>query len=122
VLLPRWMASATALGLAGCMTWHPIQLAREPAPRGLPFVLRVTRSDSTRITMLAPFLRGDSLYGRVAADTVGLPLDDVRVAERQRFEPIGTFLVVVMVPVAVLYGLYVLSCGPSGNGCANSPS
>lgn len=111
--------SLTALALAGCMTWHPVDLASTPSPdTGLPYVLRITRTDSARVTVLSPHVRGDTLYGRVVRDTIGIPLARIRVAERQRFNPLGTVVLVIAVPVAFIVTWYVIHCGASGRGCA----
>lgn len=117
------VAALTAVALIGCATWHPIRLAPgSRPPRVLPFVVRVARTDSTRVTLLAPFVRGDTLYGRVARDTVGIPLSAIGHAERQQTHLLITVAMVLAAPIVFVAALYVLSCGFSGHRCADSVS
>ncbi len=97
---------------AACATWLPYEGNPKLQPdQSLPFQLRATRSDSSRVSLNDPFVRADSLYGRTRGDTVGLPLTDIVRLERSRISAWRTAAVVVGVP-AVGFGLaYLVLCG-----------
>jgi hypothetical protein len=115
----RPLAGALALALAACTTWQPlaegIDLAR---PARLPYALRATRSDGTRTTLLGPFVRGDTLRGRVARDTVSLPLGEVRLLETTRLSVARTAAVVLAVPTAFVVA-HLIHC--RGGRCGAQP-
>ena len=117
------VAALTAAALVGCVSWHPIGLAAGVSEtRPLPFRVRVTRVDSSRVTVLAPFLRADTLYGRLAGDTIGIPLSAIGHAEREQTHLVLTAAVVLMAPIVFVATLYFISCGSSGHRCADSVS
>jgi hypothetical protein len=94
--------------IAACASWQTYDSARMLRPaQSLPYQLRATRADSSRTELTAPFVRSDSLYGRVRGDTVGIPLADVASLERSRISPLRTAALVVGVPV-VGFGLAFL--------------
>jgi hypothetical protein len=94
--------------MAGCASWHSYDPARTvQAGQSLPYQLRATRADSSRAELTAPFVRSDSLYGRVRGDTVGLPLAHIERLERSRISPLRTAGLLVGVPV-VGFGLAFL--------------
>ena len=72
--------------------------------------MRATQTDSSRIELTSPFVRSDTLYGRVPADTVGLALADIMALERSRFSVPRTAAVIVGAPL-VAFGLgYIVFC------------
>ncbi len=92
--------------IAGCASWQTYDSARMLRPaRSLPYQLRATRADSSRTELTAPFVRSDSLYGRVRGDTVGLPL--AHIERLERISPLRTAGLLVGVPV-VGFGLAFL--------------
>ncbi len=98
--------------IAGCAIWHPYDSVRTLQPgQSLPYQVRATRADSSRIALTAPFVRSDSLYGRVRGDTVGLPLADIASLERSRFSVSRTAALVVGAPVVGFGVAYVVVCG-----------
>ena len=108
-LRARVAAGVLAALLSGCTTWHPYAgdvMARPPVrlPRGI----RVTRMDGSRVMLVWPFVRGDSVLGTWNRDTVGVPLNAVSVIEREDFSVTKTVLVVVAVPL-VTVGLWLLT-------------
>lgn len=91
------------LGTSGCVTWRPYDLRPEfTAGQSLPHRLRATRADSSRISLTAPFVRADTLYGRMRADTVGLRITDIAYLERERLSLERTAAMVVGVPAVAL--------------------
>jgi hypothetical protein len=62
--------------LAACMTWRtePIAPANLIANQK-PSVVRITRTDSSRVTLREPAIRGDSLYGTSITEAVARPMD-----------------------------------------------
>jgi hypothetical protein len=97
--------------LSGCAIWH----AYEPAVtlragQSLPYQMRATQADSSQVELTAPFVRSDSLYGRVRGDTVGLALADIMALERSRFSVPRTAAVVVGVPLVAFGVTYIVLC------------
>ena len=86
---------------------------RRPAP---PYTLRATLSDRSRLALTAPFVRADTLYGRVRGDTVGVPVAEVFGLERQRISPERTAAVLIGVPAVALGVTYLVVCG--SNECS----
>ncbi len=114
----RALAALTAVALLGCASWRRIDLTQSSTgSHQLPFRVRVTRVDSTRVTVLAPFLRADTLYGRVARDTIGIPVSDIDHADRERSYFILTAAMVMVAPIAILATLWYVGCGLDGHRC-----
>jgi hypothetical protein len=101
----------TALMLAACTTWQPLAQGSAGAPPArLPYSLRITRLDSSRVAVLAPFVRQDTLFGRKARDTLAVPLQQIRGLERERFSVARTAAVILAIPVALVV-VYLVECG-----------
>lgn len=109
--------AATALltlSVTGCATWRPYGAASDIGPgQELPYRLRAERTDSSRVTLISPFTRGDTLFGRVQKDTLGIPLADIARLERERMAWDRTALMVVGVPAAALGLAYAILCSSS---------
>jgi hypothetical protein len=73
--------------------------------------MRATRADSSRVELTAPFVRSDSLYGRLRGDTVGVALSDIAGLERSRFSVSRTAALVVGGPLVGLGIAYIVLCG-----------
>jgi hypothetical protein len=98
--------------IAGCASWQPFDSAQTLHPgRSLPYQLRATRSDGSRTELTAPFVRSDSLYGRVRRDTVSFAVADIARLERSRFSVSRTAGVLVIVPVVGFGVTYLILCG-----------
>jgi hypothetical protein len=116
----RCLSVITALMLAACTTWQP--LARDSIgapPARLPYALRITRMDSSRVTVLGPFVRQDTLFGRQARDTLAVPLEEVRSLDMARFSAVRTAAVLLAIPVALVVA-YTIECGH--HRCGASPT
>jgi len=115
----RWVClqslMVVTLGLGGCASWKAYDLAPN-ADHTLPYRLRATRQDSTRIALTSPFIRGDTLYGRVQRDTVAVPMKEIAGLERERIDAGRTIGVVVGVPAVALGITYLILC-TGGDGC-----
>ncbi len=112
----RWACGALALGLslAGCFSWRPWEPAAPLSPSaGLPYRLRATLGDSSRVQLTSPFVRADTLYGRSGPtrDTVALAVTEVRGLERERFSVWRTLGLTVGAPAVALVVLYAVICG-----------
>ena len=106
----QFLWCVSALALAGCSAWQPFAEGLGPTgPAKLPYALRVTRVDGSRTTLLAPFVRGDSLHGRVLRDTLSMPLNEVQHVEQDRFSVTRSAALVLAVPVAFLL-VYAIHC------------
>lgn len=102
---------AVPLGTTGCASWRPYEAgAGFTDGRTLPYRVRATRPDSSRIDLTAPFVQGDSLYGRISRDTVGLPLAEVVHLERERLSPERTAALVIGLPAVALGVTYLIVC------------
>jgi hypothetical protein len=104
------------LTLTGCFAWRPYEAnSTLTAEQSLPHRLRATRHDTTSIALTAPFVRSDTLFGRVRHDTVAVPLADIASLERQYFSIWRTLGVTLGTPAAALGLTYLIVCG--GDGC-----
>jgi hypothetical protein len=100
--------------LTGCYTWQPYEHGPMLiAGESLPHSLRATRRDSTQVTLTAPFLRSDTLFGHLDGDTVAVPVPDIARVQRLGFSTVRT-LGLVLVPAAALGLTYLIVCGERG--------
>jgi len=110
----RLLWCQAALALAACTTWQPLAHGLSQARDSrLPFALRITRSDGSRLALLAPFVRNDTLFGRVVQDTVAVPFQQIRHLEQERFSFGRTALLLAAIPATFL-GVFLIYCGDSG--------
>jgi hypothetical protein len=108
---PRFTLIASLVLIAGCASWHTYDSARTLQPgQSLPYQIRATRADSSRIELTAPFVRSDSLFGRLRGDTVGLAVADIANLERSRFSVSRTAAVVLGAPLVGLGLAYIVVC------------
>ena len=125
---PQWFrCSALAVLLTtvtGCFTWQPYDIGATPVgshdigatPVGshaLPDSLRITRHDSSRVAVSAPFVRGDTLFGHLDGDTIAVPVPNIASVQRLGFSIVQT-LGLVLVPAAALGVTYLIVCGERG--------
>jgi hypothetical protein len=100
--------------LTGCYTWRPYEVGPMLSPgQSLPHHLRATRHDSTRVTLTAPFVRSDTLFGHLDGDTVAVPGPAIASLQRLRFS-IERTLGLALVPAAALGLAYLIVCGERG--------
>jgi hypothetical protein len=77
-----------ALFLGGCTYWEPIL---PPVPSAdLPSSLRISLDSGPPLLLVEPYVRTDTLFGRVASDTVELPVEQLHGIERQRIHVLRT--------------------------------
>ncbi len=104
---------AIALLLSACVAWRPYELGQEAGP-GSPFphLLRVTRQDSSRIVLTAPYVRADTLFGlkRVRGDTLAVPKALIARLEHERLNLGRTLAVAIGVPALAFGVTYLLVC------------
>lgn len=103
--------TALLLLLGACATWQPYD-APGPAQsdQNLPYRIRATRADSSRVALTSPFLKADSLYGREHGDTIGLALADITGLERSRTSVWRTAVTLLAVPVVGFALGYIILC------------
>lgn len=102
-----------AAELLACTSWRvqgptPAEAVRKRTPA----VVRVTRTDQTRLVVHYPVLRGDSLVGQLfatgpqdTAASVSMPLRDVETVATRRFnvwKSIGLYFAASIVAAAVI--------------------
>ena len=108
-----------SVGAAGCFAWRPWEPAA-PLAEGadLPHRVRVTTEGSKRVALNAPYIRGDSLFGRTddGVKGVGLAVADIRSLEAERFQLWRTLGATVALPAAGLMADYLIVCD-GGEGC-----
>jgi hypothetical protein len=106
-----------ALGAAGCFAWRPWEPAA-PLAEGadLPHRVRVTTQASKRVALNAPYVRGDSLFGRTndGHDIVGFAVAEVRSLDAERFHLWRTLGLTVAGPAAAFSAIYLLVCDNGG--------
>jgi hypothetical protein len=112
-LCPRLLAGLVlSLPMGGCATWRSYDAGPGlSAGQPLPYYLRATRADSSRLVLTAPFVRADTLHGRRGRDRVAVPVAEIVHLERQRVNPGRTAAVVVGVPAVALGVTYLMVCG-----------
>jgi len=103
------------LHLSACVTWQPVPLNRQRIlEEQQPERVRIRQADGTRIELRNPRVERDSLIAEVSgqppstqlgAETVRIPLADVRGLEIRHFDIWGTIGLVV----GIWYGL-TLAC------------
>jgi hypothetical protein len=99
------------MAVGGCVSWRPYEAGSTLTTRKqLPTSLRATRQDSTQIVLAAPFVGGDTLYGRVRSDTIGLPVAEIAGLEWERLSAGRTAGLVLGVPAALVL-IYAIKCG-----------
>ena len=109
----RMMTLSIVSLLSGCVTWRPYELGRDDGHRSaFPHLLRVTRHDSSRVVLTAPFVRGDTLYGlkSVRGDTLAFPTAQMVQLERERVSLGRTLAVGVGIPAVALGITYLIVC------------
>ena len=105
--------------LPACTSWHvgtptPAQFVETQHPK----MVRVTRSDGTKMELRTPMVQGDSLLGTAGEDTtrqVSLPLSDVRSVAVQRVSAWKTTLVVLGGVIGVLVVATIVECSDPEN-------
>jgi hypothetical protein len=111
--LLRIVTMSTACLLWGCVTWRPYEVGQDDG-RGnaFPHLLRVTRHDSSRVVLTAPFVRDDTLYGlrRMRGDTLAFPMTQIVHLERERLSLGRTLAVGIGIPAAALGITYLVVC------------
>jgi hypothetical protein len=112
---PQWFrCSALAIlvtTVTGCYTWQPYDIGATPAAsHALPDSLRITRHDSSRVALNAPFVRADTLFGFHHGDTVAVSFADIADLQRLRFST-GRTVVLALAPAAAFGLTYLIVCG-----------
>lgn len=97
---------ALLLWTTACSSWHvqsvsPAQLVADAHPSRV----RVQRSDGSRVVLQRPVVRGDSLAGQGAGDSVAISFTDIGAVETRRFDVAKTGGL-----VAVLFLVPAIAC------------
>ena len=103
----RACAWAVIVLLTGCTQWEPYRVPTVPGPK-LPSYLRVSASGQDSLVLLEPFVRSDTLFGRLRGDTLGIAFPAIERLERPRLDGLRTFAVVVG-GLASWIGLYFVT-------------
>lgn len=125
VLHRRCAATLLLLTLtgSGCQTWRvePVRPESLLAIRR-PTLVRVTRSDGSRVVLEDPALRPDTLRGIASSQDadleVDIPLADVRQLETRHFSvgrTVGLGVGLVAAAFATIVAVFIISC--SGGRC-----
>ncbi len=120
--LRPWWSIPVVLGIAGCAGWGPYEPAAPLSnDTGLPYRLRATLADSSRVELTSPFVKADTLYGRSGPhrDTVALAVPTIQGLERERLSVWRT-LGVVVAPAAALVAVGAIAC--SVEDCGAEPT
>ena len=103
-----WSLVGVAVLLGSCTYWEPYPrpAPAPPSPR-LPSSLRAASDSGPPLLLVEPFVRADTLFGRVGRDTVGLPLERLHEIQRQRVHGLRTLgLIAGVSAVWITAGLY----------------
>jgi len=118
-----FIPAAAVVSLSGCMSWrsealNPAQLIATRKPP----VVRVTRTDSSKVVLRDPEVAGDTLFGRPESspqDTpggrTGIPLAGIHSIDTRKSDPTKSTLLVVGIGIATFTALCAadaLGCGP----------
>jgi len=71
--LPPTLLSIMILSGSGCTTWWPYDRSTLNSGLPLPNTLRATRQDSSRVAMVFPTVKSNTLYGRRNDRPVAVP-------------------------------------------------
>ena len=97
-----WPLAGLALCLGSCTYWEPYPPVRPVPSSSLPSSLRVTSDTGASVLLVEPFVRADTLIGRVGRDTVGIRIDEIRELERQRVDGLRTLGLVAGVSATLI--------------------
>jgi hypothetical protein len=97
-----------ALILGGCTYWQPYTLPAQASPtHRLPSSLRTMSPNGRPLVLVHPFIKGDTLFGRVGRNTLGVPYRTVSRIERPRVDGLRTLGLVAGGSAAwIAVGLY----------------
>ena len=125
----RFIPAAAVVALSGCMSWRSeaVSPAQLIATRKPP-VVRLTRTDSSKVILRDPEVAGDTLYGRPQSslndslvDRTGIPLAGIHSIATHQSDPTKTTLLVVGIGVAAFGALCAadaFGCGPEEDAIA----
>ena len=124
----RVATAALVLGIAGATACTKVQQVRPTQfiPEHSPDLVWVTHLDNTVLQVERPKVSGDTLHGvrRGTADTLAIPLGQVRSVEVRTSDGAKTALLVTTAGIAAAAGAYFLfasgddeSTGTTGTGC-----
>ena len=107
----------------GCQAWHVQDIAPESLLATQPRIIRVTRTDGSRVLLEDPVLRSDTVSGLVAdrregQQQVSIPIADVRQVETPRFSverTVGLFAGLGALVLATIAITFAIAC--SGGQC-----
>ena len=103
----NWCLLGLALLLGSCTYWEPYPPPAPATSSRLPSSLRAASDTGASVLLIEPFVRADTLFGRVGRDTARLPLGQVRQLQRQRVHGLRTLgLIAGVSAVWVTVGLY----------------
>jgi hypothetical protein len=85
---------AASLFLMACTRWESYPLPTTPTP-ALPSSVRVSAPGRGSTVLVAPFVRGDTLYGRSRGNTLGIALNAIERVERPRVDGLRTGATVI---------------------------
>jgi hypothetical protein len=110
------LATLVVVWTSACTTWHPSEARPgDLIPAERPSAVRVTSTDGTVTTVVAPVLRNDSIVSREIGRNGGVAAADVGVVEVRRFSPARTLgLVAAGVVAAATWA--AVATGSSGSG------
>lgn len=124
-----FIPAAAVVALAGCLSWHSEALspAQLIATRKPP-VVRITRTDSSKVVLRDPEVAGDTLFGRPQSpsndslgERTGIPLAGIHSIATHQSDPTKTTLLLVGIGVVTFGALCAadaFGCGPEENTIA----
>jgi hypothetical protein len=118
-----FIPAAVVLALSGCMSWRSEALSpAQLIATSKPSVVRVTRTDSSKVILRDPEVAGDTLFGLPQSalddslgDRTGIPLAGIHSIATHQSDATKSTLLVVGIGIATFTALCAadaLGCGP----------
>ncbi len=104
------LLSIIIMSASGCATWRPYDRSELKSGLPLPNTLRATRQDSSRVAIVFPTVKSDTLYGRRNDRPIAVPLSDIVSLERERLNAGRTIAAVIGIPAVALGFTFLVLC------------
>ena len=111
----RFIAAMLMVLLTACQTWRPTGVGPQTyIPAEQPSSVRVTPRIGTTVTLEAPTVRGDSIFGITDAGVVGVASEDVYLLEVRRFSILRSIGLFYLIAGAII-GVLAVACAIGGD-------
>ena len=111
------IALIALLACTACTVWHVQAVTPDSVTADRPKMLRVTRTDGSRVVVEHPTVRSDTLFGSIRGgeEKISLPLREVRQLETGEFSSGRTIVGILIVGGLALAALLIAAVQAGGN-------